>query len=251
MTKRITHDLPFAKKLGLAIAATAALVAPVFVGMLHSPAAFAQSAAAVPAPSPAPFVVVTPPPEAKPRPLAIRPLSVPGIAMAPQAAVRDPALPEPQIPPGTTPQEAKKIRAAWAQANLFPNRAMASAYTLFGPPNRKESGGTVEIWQYDFLDAYQSRVTLEFSPGAPSVARITWPAQTTFGAGSQIDAAATAKLSSELGRELSQDTSAPPQAGLPGSQAFLEPSLQLNRAEHLMNLVVPTDSLLGRVDLIA
>ena len=54
MTKRIAHDLNFAYKLGLAIAALAALLGPVFIGMIHSPAAHAQSPAATPAPAPAP-----------------------------------------------------------------------------------------------------------------------------------------------------------------------------------------------------
>jgi hypothetical protein len=82
----------------------------------------------------------------------------------------------------------------------LPNRAMASSYTLYGPPNRKEQRGAVEIWQYDFLDAYQSRVTLEFAPGARFAARITWPPQTTFERGSQHDVAAVAMLANELGR---------------------------------------------------
>src|SRR5262249_15996634 len=43
----------------------------------------------------------------------------------------------------------------------------------------------------------------------------------------------------------------PPRAGLPGHRAFLEPSLKLNRAERLMNLMVPMESFSGQLDLIA
>ena len=246
MTKRITHDLHFAKKLGLAIAAMAALLAPIFIGMMHSPAVRAQSAAVATAPLQAPVAIaaLAPAPATKPRPRA-----TPIVAMAPQVAVQAPVVPEPRISPGATPQEAKRIRADWANANL-PNRAMASSYTLYGPPNRKEQRGAVEIWQYDFLDAYQSRVTLEFGPGARFAPRVTWPPQTTFEGGGQNDAAGVAMLANELGRELHLDTSAPPRAGLPGRQAFVEPSLRINRVEQFMNLVVPMDSFSGRVDLI-
>jgi hypothetical protein len=237
--------LHFAKKLGLAVAAMAALLAPIFIGMVHSPAARAQSAAAVPAPPPAAIAAAAPASAVKPRQRA-----APVVAMAPQVAVQAPVVPEPQISPGTTPQEAKRIRANWAEANL-PNRAMAAAYTLYGPPNRKEQSGAVEIWQYDFVDVYQSRVTLEFSPRARLAPRVTWPPQTTFEGGGQNDAAGVAMLANELGRELHQDTSAPPRAGLPGLQAFVEPSLRINRVEQFMNLVVPMDSFSGRVDLMA
>ena len=246
MSKRITHDLHFAKKLGLATAAMAALLAPIFIGMMHSPAVRAQSAAAAPAPLPAPVAVaaLASAPATKPRPRA-----TPVVAMAPQVAVRAPVVPEPQISPEATPQEAKRIRADWANANL-PNRAMASSYTLYGPPNRKEQRGAVEIWQYDFLDAYQSRVTLEFAPGDRFAPRVTWPPQTTFEGGGQYDVAGVAMLANELGRELRLDPSTPPRAGLPGRQAFVEPSLRINRVEQFMNLVVPMDSFSGRVDLI-
>src|SRR5262249_21614727 len=74
MTKRIAHDLHFAKTLGLAIAAMATLLAPVFIGMLHAPAALAQ--AAVPAPLPAPVAVATPAPAAKPQPRANPPVAI-------------------------------------------------------------------------------------------------------------------------------------------------------------------------------
>jgi beta-lactamase regulating signal transducer with metallopeptidase domain len=252
MTKRIAHDLHFAKKLGLAIAAMATLLAPVFIGMLHSPAALAQAVAPAPLPAPVAVAVAAQAPAAKPRPR-----TMPAVAMVPQVAVQAPqvavqakGVAEPQISPGTTPNEAKKIRTDWAQANL-PNRAMAYAYGLFGPPNRKDSRGTVEIWDYDFLEDYQSRVTLEFSSSAQSGPRITWPAQTTFEAGGQNDVAGVAVLANELGRQMHQDTSAPPRVGLPGRRAFLEPSLRLNRAERLMNLMVPTESFFGQLDLIA
>jgi hypothetical protein len=108
----------------------------------------------------------------------------------------------------------------------------------------------VEIWQYDYLDAYQSRVTLEFAPGARFAARVTWPPQTTFDGGGQNDVASITVLANELGRELHKDTSAPPLSGLTGRLAFVEPSLRINRVEQLMNLVVPMDSFSGRVDLI-
>ena len=250
MTKRITHDLHFATKLGLAIAAMAALLAPIFIGMMHSPAARAQSAAVAPAPAllSTPVAVASeaaaPAPAEKPRPRA-----TPVVAIAPQVAVQPPVVAEPQIGPGTTPEEAKKIRGDWAKANL-PNRAMASAYTLYGPPNRKESRGAVEIWQYDFLDAYQSRVTLEFAPGARFAARITWPPQTAFEGGSQNDVAGAAMLANVLGRELHQDASVPTRAGLPGRQAFVEPSLRISRVQQFMNLVMPMDSFSGQIDLI-
>jgi beta-lactamase regulating signal transducer with metallopeptidase domain len=250
MTKGIANDLHFAKKLGLAIAAMATLLAPVFIGMLHTPAALAQavSQAVTPAPLPAPTVVEAQAP--KPQPRTIAP-----VAIAPQAAVEAPqvvarAVAEPQIGPGTTPNEAKKIRMDWAKANL-PNRAMVYAYGLFGPPNRKGIIGIVEIWDYDFLEDYQSRVTLEFSPSSQAGPRIIWPQQATFVAGGPNDVAGVAALASELERQLHQDTSAAPRVGLPGLRAFLEPSLRLNRAERLMNLMVPTDGLFGQLDLIA
>jgi beta-lactamase regulating signal transducer with metallopeptidase domain len=242
MTKRIVHDLHFAKKLGLAIAATATLLAPVFIGMLHAPAALAQVA---PAPLPAPVAIAAQAPAAEPQPRTIPP-----VAMAPQVVAQAKGVAEPQISPGTTPNEAKRIRTNWAQANL-PNRAMAYAYGLFGPPHRKNSRGAVEIWDYDFLEDYQSRVTLEFSSGSQSGPRITWPPQTKFEAGPQNDVAGVAPLAKELGSQLHQDTSTSPRIGLPGSHAFLEPSLKLNRVERLMNLMVPMDSFSGQLDLIA
>src|SRR5262249_37343590 len=156
---------------------------------------------------------------------------------------------EPQMTPGTPPNEAKRIRTAWAQANL-PNRAMAYAYGLFGSPNRKDRRGTVETWDYDFLEDYQGRLTLEFSSSAQTGPRITWPLQTKFEAGPQNDIAAVTPWAKALGSQLSQDSSTSPRVGLPGRGAYLEPSLQLNRAEHLMNLMVPMDSFSGQLDLI-
>ena len=248
MTKPIAHDLHFAKKLGLAIAALATLLAPVFIDMLHAPAALAQVVA--PAPLPAPVAVAVQAPALKPHPS-----KTPPFAKAPQVVVQAPKVDaqakgaaEPQISPGTAPNEAKRIRTDWAQANL-PSRAMAYAYGLFGPPNRKDSRGPVEIWDYDYLEDYQSRVTLEFS-SAQSGPRITWPPQTRFEAGGQNDVAGVGLLANELGRQLHQDTSTSPRVGLPGPRAFLEPSLRLNRAERLMNLMVPTELLSGQLDLI-
>ena len=245
MTKRIAHDLHFAGKLGLAIAATAALLTPIFIGMMHSPAARAQSAA------PAPVQIAVAGPAASPAPnppQKPRPRAIPVAAMAPQVAA--PAVvPEPQISPAATPEEARKIRADWAQANL-PNRAMAAAYTQYGPPDRKERGAAAETWQYNYLDAYQGRVTIEFPPSARLAARITWPPPSIFEGGGQNAVAATAPLTNQLGRELRLETALPALPGLPGSHAFIEPSLRLNRVEHLMNLVAPAGSLSGRVDLL-
>src|SRR5262249_24574703 len=107
MTNRIAHDLHFAKKLGLAIAVMATLLAPVFIGMLHAPAALAQAVA--PAPLPASAVVAPPSPAAKPQPR-----TVPPVVMAPQVVAQPKGVAEPQISPGTPPNEAKKIRTDWA-----------------------------------------------------------------------------------------------------------------------------------------
>ncbi len=41
---------------------------------------------------------------------------------------------------------------------------MAAAYTQFGPPDHKERTAAAETWQYNYLEAYQSRVTIEFPP---------------------------------------------------------------------------------------
>ncbi len=242
MSNRIVYDLHFAKKLGLAIAALATLLAPIFIGMLHAPAALAQAVA--PSPLPAPVVVAAQAPAAK-----AQPRTIPPVGMAPQVIAQARAVAEPQIAPGTPPNEARKIRTAWAQANL-PSLAMVYAYGLFGAPNRKDSRGAAVTWDYDFLEDYQSRVTLEFSATSQTGPRITWPAQTTFEAAPQNDVAGVA-LAKELARQLHQDTSTPPRAGLPGRGAFLEPSLRLNRVERLMNLMVPMDSLSGQLDLIA
>ena len=220
MTKRIAHDLNFAKKLGLAIAALAALLGPVFIGMIHTPAAHAQSEAARPAPAPAPVAVAvspSPAPPEKPRPRAI-----PVVVMAPQVAAQA-VVAEPQISSTATPAEAKKIRGDWAQANL-PNRAMAATYTQFGPPDHKERTAAAEIWQYNYLEPYQSRVAIEFLPDKRLAARITWPPQSKFEASGQDAVAAM------------------------GSHAFVEPSVRLNRVEQLVNLVVPAGVLTGRVD---
>ncbi len=242
MTKRIAQDLHFAKKLGLALAATVALLAPILIGTMHAPAARAQSPTPAPTPVPASIVAapLVPTPAEKPRP---RP--VPAVAMAPQV-VAPAVVPEPQISPAATPAEARKIRQDWAQANL-PNRGMAATYTQFGPPDRKESTAGAETWEYNYLEAYQSRVTIEFAPGKGLAARIAYPPQTKFEAGSQNDAAGVAALANALGRDLHVDTAIAP---TPGSHAFIEPSLRLNKAEQLMNLVVPAGSLSGRVDLL-
>ena len=255
MSKRIADDLNFAKKLGLAFAAIAILLTPVFVGMLHASTALAQ------AELPAPVAVQAPPamPQQGRTPAAPAPGQVvvkdpqvfvptPRVVPAPQAAPQAKGVPEPQIAPGTSPGEAKSIRTAWAQANL-PSRPMIYAYGLFGPPNHKDNRGAVETWDYDYLDDYQSRVTLEFS-SSQTGPRITWPQQTRFDADGQSDIAVIARLANELGRQLNLDTSIAPQTGIPGGQAFLEPSLRLNRAEHLMNLMLPTGSLSGQIDLI-
>ncbi len=285
MTKQMVHDLDFAKKLGLAIAALAALLAPVFIGMIHTPAAQAQSAAATPVPAPAPVAVsattapapapvavsaptaaapetvaVSAPTAAAPETVAVsaptaaaraekpRPRAIPVVAMAAQVVAQAVAK-EPQISPAAAPAEAQKIRRDWAQANL-PNRAMAATYTEFGPPDRKERTGAAETWQYNYLDAYQSGVTIEFAPGTGLGARITWPTPSIFEGSGQNAAAATAPLANQLGRDLHLEPALAPTAGLPRSDAFIEPSLRLNRAEHLMNLLVPAGSLSGRVDLI-
>ena len=237
MTKRIAHDLHFAKKLGLATAAMAALLAPVFIGMLRTPAALAQAVA--PAPSPAAAAVAAQAPSAEPQRHTTPPL-----AAAAQVAAQAKEVAEPQISPRYAPNEATKTRTD------RPNPGMAYAYRLFGPPNRKDVRGAVEIWDYDFLPDYQSRVTLEFPSGSQSGPRITWPPQTTFAAGPQNDVAGAALLAKELGRQLHQDTSTAPRVGLPGLHAFLEPSLRLNRVERLMNLMVPMESFSGRLDLI-
>jgi hypothetical protein len=222
MTKRTAHDLNFAKKLGLAIAALAALLGPIFIGMIHTPAAQAQSEAARPAPAPAPVAVAVSPaptPAEKPRPRAI-----PVVATEPQV-VAQAVVPEPQISPTATPAEARRIRGDWAQANL-PNRAMAATYTQFGPPDYKERTAAAETWQYNYLEAYQSRVTIEFPPDKRLAARITWPPQSKFEGSGQDGVAAM------------------------GSHAFVEPSVRLNRVEQLMNLVVPAGVFTGRIDVI-
>jgi len=142
--------------------------------------------------------------------------------MAPQV-VAPAVVPEPQISPTATPAEARKIRGDWAKANI-PNRAMAAAYTQFGPPDHKDRKGAAETWEYNYLDAYQSRATIEFAPGTGLGARITWPPQSKFEGSGQDGVAAM------------------------GSHAFVEPSLRLNRVEQLMNLIVPPGVLTGRVE---
>jgi hypothetical protein len=103
---------------------------------------------------------------------------------------------------------------------------MAATYTQFGPPDRKERTAAVETWQYNYLEAYQSRVTIDFPPDKRLAARIAWPPQSKFEGSGQDGVAAM------------------------GSHAFVEPSVRLNRVEQLMNLVVPAGVLTGRVDVI-
>jgi beta-lactamase regulating signal transducer with metallopeptidase domain len=242
MTKRIAHDLNFTKKLGLAIAAMAALLAPIFIGMMHSPPARAQSP--VPAAIAAIAAAPAPAPAATPRPRA-----TPPVAMAPQVVAQAAMAPDPQISPTATPAEARKIRGDYAKAN-FRNASMVTAYTNFGTPNRKQLTGEVETWQYDYLDLYKSNVTIEFPANARAGGRVTWPPQPRFD-GAQTDAAAVATLAGALGRELHFDAATAPTAGFPGGRPFIEPFLRVNRAEQFITLATPLASLSGRVDFLA
>jgi beta-lactamase regulating signal transducer with metallopeptidase domain len=237
MKKQIAHELHFAKKVALAAIGIVVLAAPVWIGMMHAPAAWAQPPAP-PTPPAAPAapqvhpVVVT-----KPRAVVAAP-----VALAPQVVMP----PEPQVPAGATPTEARNIRAVYAKAN-FQNQAMVAAYTWYGPPSQKSHNGEFEIWQYENADLYKGKLTIQFSPRAG--ARVMLPAQPVFEGGTAVEPAVNS-----LAKVLTGDTQIPEgsiRSGLPGRHSFIEPSLQVNRAEHFVNLGIPMDTLSGQVDIIA
>jgi beta-lactamase regulating signal transducer with metallopeptidase domain len=239
MKRRIARELHLAKKVVLAVAGLVFLAAPVFVGILHAPATWAQSPALPAAPA---ALEVHAPAAAKPRAAVAAP-----VVAIPQVAVPQVATPQdPQIPAGTSPAEARRIRAEFAKAN-FQNHVLIAAYTSYGPPNQRTRVGDVETWQYDYLDLYQGKVILEFSPRTG--ARVTWPPQPAFEGGTTVEPAVQ-MLAKELARELKlpNDTV---RGGMPGRLAYVEPSLRVNRAEQFVDLMIPLDGISGPVDILA
>jgi len=162
MTGRVGGDLHVVKKLGLAFAGMAALVAPILIGMLHSQPAKAQSA---------PAAVAEP---------VSRTVAAPAI---PAPAAHDQAA-QAQSNSAAASEEARKLRAANTRID-FTNTAMFAAYTQYGFPNQIEFRNTgtknpTQIWRYKYLEAYHSNVEFEFAPKVSLGARINWPPQKTF-----------------------------------------------------------------------
>lgn len=233
MTKRIANNLPFAKKLGLAVAATATLALPIAIGMLHSAIPALAMPFVPPAPPPAPMPAAAPPAQVVPPP----------VAMAPQVVVQS----------NPTDDEVRKTRMAYAGIN-FDNPAMRRTYIAYGPPDRILQGSagvnSTTIWDYNYLEDFHSNVEFAFRNNLPMVHINYPPPAATFTGDPDADAASVAPLAQALVHEMAGRGGTPASAattpGLPGRHATIE----VYTSKQPVNLTVPLDTLSGRIDLI-
>ena len=158
----------------------------------------------------------------------------------------------PQSAPAGTPQDEYNRRLAYAQAKFgSTSSAMGRTYIRYGPPDQiddrtSNAQNASQIWRYNYLENFRSNVEFEFTPwnGHLNV-RINWPPPLATYEGEPDVAATLAEALSREGQGRGESVATKTIAGLPGRHA----SFQIYPAAEFQTLLVPLDSLSGRIDI--
>ena len=244
MTKRTSQRLNGVQKFLLAGAGIAALAGPLVIGIGHVPVMRAQSPATWEAPAavaPPVSQIETPAQAAREAPLSPPPAAAQVVAQATVVA----------------PDDEHSRRVAYAAEKFGHNDPRGATYIKYGPPDQidfraSDTQHPAQIWRYNYLANFHSNVEFEFAATATTdrfAVHINWPPATAYEGQPGADAGFTPVIDA-LNRELHLSTGEQAAtitvAGLPGRQA----SMQVYPKEELQMLMVPLDSLSGRIDVL-
>jgi beta-lactamase regulating signal transducer with metallopeptidase domain len=228
MTNRIVLKLNIAKKLALAAAAVSALAVPIGVGVLHAPRLQAQQQG-----------------QSQPQPPAVERV-IAQAQTAPTPGGRGRGATRPAAPAATTSPELEAALATQAKW-LEPGRLPSQFYKIYGPPDQIDDRSSdaqhpVQIWRYNYLEAFRSNVELEFAPGKPMLIHYPLPATFTGVPGVPPGLVQTLPVEFFHGSEPPAESTI---AGFPGGHA----SMQIYPAWY-RTLSMPMDSLSSPLDVI-